>query len=180
MRSVARIIIAGSSEQSRTQLSRLLTSSGFPIFRCCASVGELRRALNETEDGLLILAGQLPDSSTDELFWDYGDRMQILLIARQPVLDACEASEIFRLAMPVSVQAVIGSVEMLTQLHRMRLPKRGEKEREMVERAKKVLMRSEHLSEEEAHRRIQRYAMDHGMKMSDYADRILKKAGESG
>jgi len=46
---VARILIAGSSEQSRAQISRLLASSGYPVFRICASAGELRRTLNETE-----------------------------------------------------------------------------------------------------------------------------------
>ena len=171
-------MIAGSSEQSRSQLSRLLASSGYPVFRCCASSGELRRVLNETEDGLLILAGQLPDTRTDELFWDYGDRVQILLIARQPVLDECEAPEVFRLALPVSSQAVIGSVEMLTQLHRMRLPKRKGAERERVEQAKQLLMRAKGISEAEAHRAMQRYAMDHGIKMSDYAEQILQKAGK--
>lgn len=175
---MARIMIAGSSEQSRSQLSRLLASSGYPVFRCCASAGELRRVLNETEDGLLILAGQLPDTRTDELFWDYGDRVQILLIARQPVLDECEAPEVFRLALPVSSQAVIGSVEMLTQLHRMRLPKRKGAERERVEQAKQLLMRAKGISEAEAHRAMQRYAMDHGIKMSDYAEQILQKAGK--
>ncbi len=175
---MARIMIAGSSEQSRSQLSRLLASSGYPVFRCCASSGELRRVLNETEDGLLILAGQLPDTRTDELFWDYGDRVQILLIARQPALDECEAPEVFRLALPVSSQAVIGSVEMLTQLHRMRLPKRKGAERERVEQAKQLLMRAKGISEAEAHRAMQRYAMDHGIKMSDYAEQILQKAGK--
>lgn len=175
---MARIMIAGSSEQSRSQLSRLLASSGYPVFRCCASSGELRRVLNETEDGLLILAGQLPDTRTDELFWDYGDRVQILLIARQPVLDECEAPEVFRLALPVSSQAVIGSVEMLTQLHRMRLPKRKGAELERVEQAKQLLMRAKGISEAEAHRAMQRYAMDHGIKMSDYAEQILQKAGK--
>jgi len=171
---MARIVVAGSSEQSRGQISRLLASSGYPIFRCCANEGELRRTLNETEDGVLILAGQMPDCSPDELAWDYSRWVQILLIAKPAVLDACESQEIFRLALPTSSQTVIGSVEMLTQLHHMRMPRRGEKDKGIVERAKKTLMRKQGLSEAEAHRAIQKYAMDHGMKMAEYAERILE------
>ena len=171
---MARIVVAGSSEQSRGQISRLLASSGYPIFRCCANEGELRRTLNEMEDGVLILAGQMPDCSPDELAWDYSRRVQILLIAKPAVLDACESQEIFRLALPTSSQTVIGSVEMLTQLHHMRMPRRGEKDKGIVERAKKTLMRKQGLSEAEAHRAIQKYAMDHGMKMAEYAERILE------
>ena len=54
---MARIVIACASEESRTQLSRLLSSSGFSVFRCCASGSDLRRTINECEDGLVILLG---------------------------------------------------------------------------------------------------------------------------
>lgn len=169
---MARIVVAGSSEQSRTQLMRLLSASGYPVFRVCAGAGELRRALNETEDGLLILAGPVPGCSAEELLWDYGDQLQILLIARQPVLDAC-GEGVFRLAMPTSRQAVIGAVEMLSQMHRMRLPRRGEKEREPVEEAKRILMARRGLTEPEAHRLLQQMAMNRGMKMTECAEKIL-------
>ena len=47
---MARILIAASSPSAREQLSRLLASSGFQVFRICASGSELRRALNECEE----------------------------------------------------------------------------------------------------------------------------------
>lgn len=171
---MARIVIAGASETSREQLSRLLSSSGFAVFRCCASGSELRRTINACEDGVVILAGSLPDCKPDDLQWDYGDRIQILLIARPAVLESCEAPEIFRLALPASSQAVIGAVEMLSQLHQMHLPKRRGSERQTVEQAKRLLMRRQGLSEPEAHRALQQYAMNHGMKMTDYAAQIIQ------
>ena len=174
---MARIIIAGSTEQSREQLSRLLASSGHPVFRICSNAGELRRVLNETEDGLLILAGRMADCRPDDLVWDYGDRVHILLIAREPVLEECESPDIFRLALPVSGQAVIGSVEMLTQMHRMRMPKRTGADKQIVEQAKELLMRRHGISEAEAHRTLQRFAMDHGMKMTEYAEKIIRSLG---
>ena len=115
---VARIVIAGCSEPSRARLARLLSSSGHPVFRVCASAGELRRVLHDGEDGLLIMAGLMADCSADELFWDYGERVQILLIARPPELERCEEAGIFRLALPTSQQAVLGAVEMLSQLQK--------------------------------------------------------------
>ena len=174
---MARIVIAGSSSQSRNQLAALLSSSGYPIYRLCESAGELRRTLNECDDGLLILAGPLPEGSVDELFWDYGGQVQFLLIARPPVLEECEASGIFRLALPTSQQAVLGAVEMLTQLHRMRLPRRAEEEKRLVDEAKALLMRQEGLTEPQAHRLLQQRAMNHGLKMADCAMRIIKGDG---
>ena len=175
---MARIVVASRTEDSRTRLSALLTSSGFQVFRCCASGSELRRALSESEDCVVVMAGLLPDCVPDELLWDYRSSVQLLLIARQTVLDNVESQEIFRLTMPASGQAVIGAVEMLSQLHRMRLPHRTGESRELVDRAKAVLMKQKGMTEPEAHRAMQQYAMNHGMKMADFARRILEQAEE--
>ena len=174
-----RIMIAAAQEDSRVQLSRLLSSSGFPVFRCCTSGSELRRAVNECEDGIILFMGSLPGCKPDELQWDYGDRVQILLIGRPSLLESCEAPEIFRLPMPVSGQAVIGAVNMLSQLHQMRLPKRSGDEKQIVEQAKELLMRKTRCSEPEAHRAMQQYAMRHGIKMAEYAEQILRSSANT-
>ena len=43
---------------------------------------------------------------------------------------------------------------------------------------KTVLMKQKGLSEPEAHRFMQQYAMNHGMKMAEFAARILEQSGE--
>ena len=176
---MARIVIAGSSEHSRIQLARLLSSSGHSVYRLCAHAAELRRALNESEDGVLILAGPMPDCSADELFWDYGEHVRILLIAKPPALEACEEAGIFRLALPTSQQAVLGAIEMLTQLHHMRLPKRTADDRQLVEQAKQLLMRRDGLTEPQAHRALQQAAMNRGMRMADCAAQIINTSRET-
>ena len=174
---MARIIVAGSSEQSRAQMNRLLSTSGYPVYRLCCSIGELRRVLNNCDDGLLILAGQLADSSADEIFWDYGKQVQILLIAKPSTLETCEEAGVFRLALPTSQQAVLGAVEMLMQLHQMRLPKRTDDDRKLVEEAKHLLMQKKGVSESQAHRMLQQQAMNRSMRMSDYAAQIIEGDG---
>ena len=172
---MARMIIAGASETNRDQMSRLLASSGFSVFRVCASGSTLRRTISESEDCIVIMMGQLPDCKADELVWDYGDRVQILLIARPDVLDDCESREIFKLAIPTSGRSITGALEMLNQLHAMRAPKRMGTERQVVEQAKEILMRQRGLTEPEAHHLLQKYAMDHGIKMADYAADIVRQ-----
>ncbi len=173
---MARIVVASQSEDSRNKLYRLLTSSGFQVFRLCSSGSELRRALSASEDCVVVMIGYMPDCKPDDLLWDYRDSIQILLITKQPMLENIESTEIVRLAMPASGQAVIGAVEMLSQLHRMRLPRRTGESRELVEKAKALLMKEKGLSEPEAHRTMQQYAMNHGMKMAEFAQRILEQA----
>ena len=171
---MARIIIAGASEASRTQLNRLLAASGLGIFRLCASGGELRRTLTECEDGVVIFAGGLADCLTDDLACDFGDSFQLLLIARPEALEACESPRVFKLAYPCPGSAVVGAVGMLTQLHSMRMPHRRGRDKTLVEDAKRLLMRREGIDEPTAHRQMQQYAMRHNMKMTDYAAQLLQ------
>lgn len=176
---MARIIIVSASDTNRKQLTNLLASSGFQAFRCCGSGSELRRALSESEDCVVIQAGRVPGCKPDDLIWDYGERIQLLLIASPTMFAECESDSIFRLALPVSGQAVIGAVQMLSQLHGMKLPKRTQDDRQTIDQAKRLIMKTQGLTEPEAHREMQRYAMNHGMKMIDCATRILQEAGKA-
>jgi len=164
-----RIIIAGASEASRGQLNRLLTASGFDIFRLCGSEGELRRTLTECEDGIVLISAMNPD----DIAADFGDSFQFLMIGRPESLSACESTQVFKLAYPCAGSAVIGAIEMLSQLHYMRLPHRRGHDKTLVEDAKRLLMHRYRIDEPEAHRRMQQYAMRHNMKMVDYAVKIL-------
>ena len=167
-----RIIIAGASEASRGQLNRLLTASGFDIFRLCGSEGELRRTLTECEDGIVLISAMNPD----DIAADFGDSFQFLMIGRPESLSACESTQVFKLAYPCAGSAVIGAVEMLSQLHHMRLPHRTGRDKTLIEDAKRLLMRRYQIDEPEAHRRMQQHAMRHNMKMTDYAAELLNKS----
>ena len=173
---MARIVIVGASEAGRTQISRLLASSGFDVFRACASGGELRRVLNTCEDGVVILAGSVPDCRPDDLIADFGESFQFLMIARPETLAACSSLRLFKLTYPCAGSAVLGAVEMLLQFHAQRLPRRFGEDKALVERAKALLMRAGGIPEAEAHRRMQQHAMTHGIKMTEYAEQLLKNS----
>ena len=172
---MARMIIASASEANREQMSRLLASSGYSVYRCCSSGSSLRRALAESEDSILIFLGLFPDCKPDDLVWDYGDRVQILWIAKPSVLEDGDSPEVFRLAVPTSGQTILGALEMLNQLHRRRMPRRAGPEKEMIEKAKAILMQEFQLSEPEAHHLLQKQAMDHSIRMADYAAKIVER-----
>ena len=172
---MARMIIAGVSETGRDQMARLLASSGFSVYRCCGSESSLRRALAESDDSILIYMGIIPDCMPDDLLWDYGKRLQILWIAKTNVLESCDSPEIFRLSLPTSGQTIVGALEMLNQLHQRMMPRRTGTDRELVEQAKSLLMKQLNLTEPEAHHLMQKQAMDHGIRMTEYAERIMKR-----
>ena len=170
---MARIVIAGGTDTARAQLSRLLSSSGSAVYRLCASGSELRRTLTECEDGVVLIAGGIPDATVDAIALDFGGSFRFLLIGRPEALEACEAPGVFKLSYPCAGSAVTGAVEMLSQLHYMLIPHRKGADKALVEEAKKLLMRRYGIDEPEAHRRMQKYAMSHGVKMTEYAAELL-------
>ena len=174
-----RIIIAASADTSRDHLSRILTSAGYEIYRVCASGGEVRRAASEAGDCLVILYGPLPDCLVDDLAWDIQPEAIILLLARPILLNHCDYPRLFKLETPCPGSALTAAVDMLTQMYRMQLPKRIGTEKETVEQAKKMLMKQHGITEPEAHRAMQQYAMNHGMKMADYAEQLLHASRET-
>ena len=173
---MVRIIVASQSESSRERVSRLLASAGFGSVRSCGSGGEVRRALGESGGGVAVLIGQLPDCTADSLAWDIRDQASILFIAKPEAQARSEYPGLFRLTLPCSGHEIAGAVEMLAQLHQRQLPRRTGQETALVDQAKAYLMRRDGLTEPQAHRRLQKYAMDHGMKLADYAARLLRTA----
>lgn len=169
-----RILIASPSDRVRSQLSRILTSSGFSIFRICASGSEIRRSLSECDNTLLLMAGLFPDTPPEDLLSDFKHQLQILLIARPMIIAEHSCHGLFHLSYPCSGSTLIGAVEMLMQMQVMNHPQRTEPERQLVEHAKSLLMTHHGMSEPEAHHHMQTYAMSHGLKMTDYARQILE------
>jgi response regulator NasT len=55
------------------------------------------------------------------------------------------------------------------------MPRRTDKEKELVEQDKAILMMRLHLTEPEAHHLLQKQAMDHSTKMAEYAARIVEQ-----
>ncbi len=174
-----RIVIAASADSSRENLTRLLTAAGYDVFRACASGGEVRRAVSQAGDCLVILFGALPDCLIDELAWDIQPDAQILLLGRPQLLIRCENPRLFKLEAPCPGSALTAAVDMLSQMRQMQMPKRQGTEKDTVEQAKKILMAQKGITEPEAHRAMQQYAMRNGVKMADYAAEILKSSMET-
>ena len=84
------------------------------------------------------------------------------------------------LSMPLKAYDFINTMEMmLTNLERRRkrrkqeAKKRGPKQQELLRKAKELLMARNHMTEEEAHRYIQKCSMDSGTNMAETAEMVL-------
>ena len=174
---MAKIIVAFADEQQCAHIASALEESGIPVFRRCCSGAETMRALNVCEDAVMVCGTMFPDRTADDLAADASDQALMLIVGRPERLALCESTNVFRLASPFGRAELVSSVRMLLQLHEMRKPRRADEERELIDRAKRLLMKERGLNEKQAHQMLQRASMNLGLRMTECARRILNGDG---
>ena len=174
-----KIIVAFAKEESGRRIRDILESSGTASCVVCRSAAEVKRVVSKQRISAVVCGYKFHDESAEHLFEDLPPACAMLMIAAQSMLEMCESDDIFKLASPVSRGDLIASVRLLLQvghrLEKMTRPRRSEEEKAVVEQAKAVLMSSRGISEEEAHRYLQKRSMDSGSRLLDTARQVLSE-----
>ena len=173
-----RIVVAFSNEESRRRIQHLLESGGFSPSACCASGSETIRAVHQMGGAVVVCGFKLRDMTAGELAENLRGAASVLVVATAARLDFCEGENLFKLPVPASRAELFASLEMLFRAPAGRpRPRRGEEEERLIRRAKELLMEVNRMSEAEAHRFLQKYSMDAGLKMADVARLVMERYG---
>jgi response regulator NasT len=128
--------------------------------------------------GIVICGYKLPEMTVTDLAYDLAGQAMILAIASAQQLASCHNENVFKLPTPFTRGDLISSVRMLLQLEekhfRYTPPRRTEKETADISKAKELLMSKNGMTEQEAHRFIQRRSMDTGAKAAETARLIIE------
>ena len=133
------------------------------------------------QDGALILATYcLPDMAGAELAQQLGEGSDVLMIVPQDYAGDAPKN-VLTLRNPISPDALVQAVRTMShcaaRMHALREKcdklDRQLKERKVIDRAKGKLMDTLHLTEKEAHYRIQKKRMDTGRRIADIAQESL-------
>ena len=131
-------------------------------------------------DGIVICSYKLMDMVYSELKECLPPGFEMLLMASDRVLSQCEGEGVVCLSIPLKVHDLISTVAMLSEtiLRRRRKARqqprvRNEQEKETVREAKELLMDRNHMTEEEAHRYLQKCSMDSGTNLTETAMMVL-------
>ena len=174
---VESVIVALEGEESCERIGEILESGGTADCVICRSAAEVKRTVSHQRITTVICGFKLPDQTAQDLFEDLPTSCAMLMVAVQGLLDLCQNEDIFRLASPVSRGDLIASVRMLIQIgHRLEKfvrPQRTEEERSIIQTAKELLMDRHGMTEEQAHRFLQKKSMDSGARMVQTAKLVL-------
>lgn len=174
---VEKVIVAFEGEKTAARFAEILEGN---VASCviCHNADEVKRMVSKREIRVIVCGYKLHNMTAEELMEDLPATTIMLMIATQSQLDLCENDDIFHLTAPVSRSDLLASVQLALQmshrLERMVRPRRNEEENKIIEQAKAVLMERHGMTEEQAHRFIQKRSMDNGTKMVQTARLILE------
>ncbi len=171
------VIVAFERQSNCDRLREIIERGG--EFSCvvCRTADQVRRAVRKLRLDIVVFGFKLGEESCESLFYDLPQRCAMLMVGPQARLELCEAEGIFKLQAPVRRSELLASVRLLAQLHRPGRDEapaqRSQEEQELVERAKVVLMDRHGMTEEQAHRFLQKQSMDNGARLADTARLVL-------
>lgn len=179
-------VLIASDRQYHDTLRTLFAGPGQGVV-CCTSAGEARRAMGQNGCELLVVNAPLPDEFGRDLAVQAADSgAGVILLCPGPQADRLAAGlekyGVFVLGRPLSRQQAAFALRLIrTSQQRVRalmaqnqrLAKRLDEAR-VISRAKCVLARYADLSEEEAHRLIEKRAMDARITSREAALEILQ------
>lgn len=173
------IIVAFLSEKITGSIVRMLSVSGFSSITVCQSGAEVKNQAMTFGSGIIICGYKLSDTTVINLAEAVPEEFSIILIGSRSQIELCEDDRVFKLSVPLRREELIETVSMLMSMHLRygvsfdKSPTEEEKKKEIIEDAKMVLITRYSMTEEQAHRYIQKKSMDTGTKMVDIARLII-------
>lgn len=158
----------------------ILVKNGFPVTAVCTTGAQALSQLDDLDDGIIICGYKMTDMIYRELHDCLPKGFEMLLLVSRHMMNECIDNDIICLSMPLKVHDLINTVDMMSQaiLRRRRKAKqtpkaRSAEESALIKEAKELLMNRNNMTEEEAHRYIQKCSMDSSTNMVETAQMIL-------
>jgi response regulator NasT len=162
-------------------IKNVLTRNGYHVSEPCTLGTQIISVANDLDEGIIICGYRFSDMHYSELNNYLPKGFQMLLLASPDKLEYCQDNNIVCLQMPLKMNDLLSTLQMMTYQYQSRKKKdkdkpkvRSEEEKMLINKAKMVLMDRNNMTEEEAHRYLQKNSMDSGTNMTEMAEMVLK------
>ena len=162
-------------------IRNLLVRNGYRVGIACTSGAQAKTYMDNIDYGIVVCGYKFSDMMYSELFHDLGPTFEMLLVASRAKLEEGVADGIVCVEMPLKSYDLLNTLEMMMQALEKKRKKGRQKPKErniaqkaIIDEAKKLLMNTRNMTEEEAHRFIQKSSMDSGTNMVETAQMVLQ------
>ena len=186
-KNTCRVLIVGANDKTFALLSQLLPPESFEAPLRCATAGEAKRLLLDTEADIVIVNAPLRDEFGTQLALNLAEEnLAVLLLVPGESYDAVcykvEDEGVLTLGKPMSSQSILTAMR-LAAAFRYKLRKLDKKNQALqekmqdirtVNRAKWLLIEQMRMTESEAHHYIEKQAMDMRLSRREVAENIIR------
>lgn len=173
------IIVAMPKIEDAKKISDMLISRGIGRIEICTTGTSILSKAHQFDSGIVICTRRFKDMYCNEIAECLPDYFEMLLLTSQEGIAYCPQG-VVTITIPFRVSDLLSSVEMmLMQLERRirkersKPKKRDQEEQEYIDKAKKILMERNNMTEPEAFRYIQKCSMDSSTNMVETAQMII-------
>lgn len=174
------IIVVLPKIEDAKSIKNVLVRNGLTVTGVCTTGAQAISQADGLNDGIVVCSYKMMDMVYSELHDCLPPGFEMLLMASQRLINECYGNDIVCLSMPLKVGDLINTVNMMVEgMERRRRkmkskPKvRNSEEAAAIREAKEVLMVRNHMTEDEAHRYLQKCSMDSGTNMAETAQMVL-------
>jgi len=178
---MATLIVAFPKQEEAKAVRNLLIHRGYDVAIPCTSGAQVINQADSLSDGIIICGYKLSDNMVYTELYEYKPKsFEMLLVASPNLWEDCKDNDIVCAAMPIKVNDLISTIEMMLQAQYRRRKKlrssprqRSPEEQKIIDEAKHLLMEKNNMSEPEAFRYIQKCSMDSGNTMVESASMVI-------
>lgn len=178
---MANIVIAFPKMEDAIGIKNLLVRNGYPVTAVCTSGANVLSTIDDYNDGIVVCGYKLTDMLFSELRANMAGDFEMILLASAGKISDADCEGVVPVLMPLKVADFVNTVAMLSmniarkKKKRKNIPKtRSDEDRREIDRAKKILMEKNNMTEQEAHRYIQKISMDSGTGMAETAQMVIR------
>ena len=174
------IVVVFPKLEDAKNIRNLLVRNGYQVAGVCTSGTQALQFTDRLGEGIVVCGYKATDMIYAELHDCLPAAFRMLLVASRHLLDGCTDHDIVCLSLPLwvgdlvnTLEMIIGSMERRKRKQKGRPRERSEGEKKVIEEAKRLLMERNHMTEEEAHRYIQKCSMDSGNSLVETAKMVF-------
>lgn len=174
------IIVAFPKQDIAKNIKKILMQNGYHVNAVCTTGAQALQSASELGGGIIVCGYRFVDMMYTELHEYLPAQFEMLLVASPANCGIRDVENLVCLSTPLKVNELLQTMEMMDYTITRRKKKarqtpkqRTQEEDALIQEAKALLMERNNLSEEEAHRYMQKRSMDNGTGMVETAQMIL-------
>ena len=174
------IIVAFAKQADVINFKSILSRGGYDQVKACTSGVQALSAMEDLGSGVIICGYRLSDMLYTELLQDLPPYFQMLMVGSTDKAPDFSSDSLVYLATPIKKSDLFSTLELMIEgvtrkkkkAKERRLARTAE-DKKTIEAAKAILMERHHMTEPEAHKYLQKCAMDSGTNMLETAEMVI-------